>query len=183
MVDLYFVRHGEASSSWEASTDPGLSALGHRQSKSVSEEISALEQRIKLYSSPLLRAQETADPLVRKWGVPLEIEPAIAEIPSGGISLENRRQWLSTLMTQSWSEQPQNLLDWRAGILGVMERQTSSAVFFTHFMVLNVIVGALTKTEKIVSFRPDNCAITIVRLTKEGPILLEKGREATTVVR
>ena len=56
-------------------------------------------------------------------------------------------------------------------------------MFFTHFMVLNVIVGALLGAEDIVSFRPDNCSVTKVEIRDGKNILAYKGDEAQTVVR
>ena len=183
MIKLFFVRHGEASSSWDQSSDPGLSELGHQQAKTVAHEIAASLPPAKIISSPLRRAQETAAPLQQIWKSTVQIEPTIAEIPSTGIPFEDRRAWLSGLMQSNWDEQPDNLTRWRDGILETLKAQTEDTVFFTHFMVLNVIVGALSKTEKIVSFRPDNCAITRVTLLGTQLELLDKGREAVTVVR
>jgi broad specificity phosphatase PhoE len=183
MVNLYFVRHGEASSSWDKSTDPGLSELGHRQAAGAAETLANEIGVARLVSSPLARAQETAIPLSKKWGATVQIEPNIAEIPSAGIPFEERRTWLNGLMASHWEGQAEPLLRWRSGILEILKSQSEDTIFFTHFMVLNVIVGALENSEKIVSFRPDNCAITKVGLTEDGLKLLEKGREAVTVVR
>ena len=33
MTEIILVRHGEASASWQESTDPGLSELGKRQAE------------------------------------------------------------------------------------------------------------------------------------------------------
>lgn len=183
MVNLYFVRHGEASSSWDKSTDPGLSELGHQQAAEAAEILSNQIASARLVSSPLARAQETAIPLSEKWGAAVHIEPMIAEIPSAGIPFDERRAWLSSLMASHWEDQAEPLQRWRSGILEILKVQTEDTIFFTHFMVLNVIVGALENSEKIVSFRPDNCAITKVSLTEDALKLLEKGREAVTVVR
>jgi broad specificity phosphatase PhoE len=183
MVSLYFIRHGEASSSWDQSSDPGLSDLGHQQAQAVCDELCTTIPPINLITSPLLRAQETAKPFTDKWKREPLIDPKIAEIPSTGIAFEDRRAWLTSLMRQDWTQQPAHLLAWRAHILQTVTSQQKDAIFFTHFMVLNVIVGALSKSEKIVSFKPDNCAITKVKLTEEGPLLVDRGREAVTVVR
>ena len=149
MVNLYFVRHGEASSSWDKSTDPGLSELGVQQAEQAAQTLADQIDAARLVSSPLARAQETAIPLSAKWGTSVQIEPMIAEIPSDGIPFAERRAWLSGLMDSNWSGQAQPLLDWRAGILEILQSQTEDTIFFTHFMVLNVIVGALENSEKI----------------------------------
>ncbi|OUR79232.1 hypothetical protein A9Q83_05210 [Alphaproteobacteria bacterium 46_93_T64] len=182
MANLYFVRHGEASSSWETSSDPGLSDLGWRQAEEVANEIDLQIKPVAIYSSPLLRAKHTASPLEKKWNRQADIIPAISEIPSGNISMDERRNWLNQLMTGQWKEQPDHLMSWRSGILDVLNSQTEDAVFFTHFMVLNVIVGAISGASGIVSFRPDNCAVTKVDVTNGIARLVNKGDEAHTIV-
>lgn len=183
MVSLYFVRHGEASSSWGGSVDPGLSDLGWQQAEVVADKLSNKTQPISIYSSPLQRAKDTGTALEKKWGQTATIIPSIAEIPSSDISMDNRREWLSRLMTEKWDEQTDTLNRWREGILSTLTDQKEDAVFFTHFMVLNVIVGALLGTEDIVSFRPDNCSVTKVEIRDGKNILAYKGDEAQTVVR
>lgn len=180
---LYFVRHGEASSSWDQSTDPGLSEKGQQQAEAVASELAALTKPVPIFSSPLARAQETAAPLARLWGQDVTIIPNIAEIPSGDIPFDQRRSWLNQIMQSTWDGQSDHLLDWRAGILSHLHNNGESAVFFTHFMVLNTIVGAIEQTNEIMCYRPDNCSILQVALKSGEPQISDRGREATTVVR
>lgn len=134
MFNLYFVRHGEAASSWDQSTDPGLSDLGRQQALTVSKQISEMSKPVNLVSSPLKRAQETSSPLSELWGTDVSIEPHIAEIPSDGISFDQRRQWLNMLMQSDWDGQADNLLAWKQRIIKLLTSQTQDSVFFTHFM-------------------------------------------------
>ncbi|WP_169568481.1 histidine phosphatase family protein [Sneathiella limimaris] len=183
MVEIWIVRHGEASSSWDQEADPGLSILGQEQAEAVTQEILKTFKPAKIVSSPLKRALETAAPLFEKLDARREINSNIAEIPSGDIPFAERRAWLNKLMKETWETQPENLQVWREGILSTLKSQTEDVVFFSHFMVLNVIVGFLTGSEKIVSFKPDNCAITKVSLADGELDLIDKGREAQTIVR
>jgi probable phosphoglycerate mutase len=58
--------------------DPPLSELGHRQAAAAAKWLS--EERFDaLYTSPLLRAQETAAPLASLLGLEIRIEDGIAE--------------------------------------------------------------------------------------------------------
>jgi broad specificity phosphatase PhoE len=182
MVKLYFVRHGEASSTWEQASDPGLSQLGLEQAQKAAEEMQLLTDPISIFSSPLMRAQETAAPLTKIWQHPVEILPGIAEVPSGDISLTERRAWLENLMVSDWSTQPARLHDWRNKILSVLHEQKRDAVFFTHFMVLNVIVGAIENKQRVMSYRPDNCSILQVAVNAGGIELLSRGQSADTRV-
>ncbi len=180
---LYFVRHGEASSSWDQSTDPGLSEKGHAQAAAAANRLDTLTKPVRIYSSPLARAQETAAPLAEKWRQDVTIIPGIAEIPSGDIPFEERRAWLNTIMASSWDGQAENLVKWREGILSYLHQSGENAVFFTHFMVLNTIVGAIEQSNEIMCYRPDNCSILQVSLETGEPQIMDRGEEATTAVR
>ncbi len=179
---LYFIRHGEAASSWDQSTDPGLSELGHQQALRAAEIMKRETQPIKIFTSPLMRAQETALPLTKMWQAEPTIISNIAEIPSGDIPFDKRREWLNEIMVSGWGSQPENLVQWRNGILDIAKNQQGDAVFFTHFMVLNTIVGAIGKVDAIMSYRPDNCSILKVDNSGAELSIADRGMEASTVV-
>ncbi len=181
-VTLYFIRHGEAASSWDKASDPGLSELGHEQAIEVSQKIKTMTDPIPVFSSPLKRAQETAVPLAKAWAQSTGLVPQIAEIPSGNIPFEERRNWLSSLMSAKWADQPENLVSWKNNILEIVRTQKSDAAFFTHFMVINTIVAAIEGEGKIVSFRPDNCSITRISVENDEIKLIERGGEAITII-
>ena len=92
MVNIYLVRHGEAAHSWANSTDSELSSYGHQQALSVVEYFKDHEP-LKICSSPLLRARETAAPLATKWGEPIFIETRFKEIPTE-VQQKDRQKWL-----------------------------------------------------------------------------------------
>ncbi|MET0662367.1 MAG: histidine phosphatase family protein [Ilumatobacteraceae bacterium] len=58
--------------------DPELSESGHRQAAHLAQYL-ASERIDAVYSSPLLRAQETAGPVAAGQGVDVRIEPGLAE--------------------------------------------------------------------------------------------------------
>ncbi|MBL4906040.1 MAG: histidine phosphatase family protein [Sneathiella sp.] len=181
-VNLYFIRHGEAASSWDKASDPGLSDLGYQQAQDVSRKLDGMTDPISIYSSPLSRARETAVPLEKLWGSSSQIVSEIAEIPSNHIPFEERRNWLTALMASRWSEQPDSLLNWRSNILKIVRAQKQDAVFFSHFMVINSIVAVIEANDQIVSFRPDNCSVTRISVENDEIKLIERGGEAITVI-
>ena len=67
MTTIYFVRHGEAEAGFGAHRDPGLSALGRTQAIATAKHLASLDP-IPIFSSPLLRAQETAQELAQYLG-------------------------------------------------------------------------------------------------------------------
>ena len=83
---LYFVRHGMREDvenpAWcetaENPCDPPLSVTGLRQAQDIAEALRDSEIR-HIFSSPFLRALQTAHPLAADIGVPLCIEPGLSE--------------------------------------------------------------------------------------------------------
>ncbi|WP_293950753.1 histidine phosphatase family protein [Sneathiella sp.] len=182
-ITIYLVRHGEAASSWDQSLDPGLSARGERQAIDIASQIHQEIPPVALFSSPLLRTRETSRPLADLWQQEPLVAPELSEVPSAGLDLGGRRAWLDKVLAGRWSEQSDHLQHWRSTILEFTGRQTQDAVFFTHFVVINAIVSALEGSDNVIVFRPDHCSVTKIRLSGDGMELIEKGREAVTVVK
>ena len=112
-MKIILIRHGEAASSWEKSADPGLSDLGKAQAEECSNKLLKLKDinSFRLVSSPLSRAKETSKPLSKKINIPVSINPLFAEIPSPGINLSERKEWLQKVFKMKLSdlETPQKL--------------------------------------------------------------------------
>ena len=47
-MKIILIRHGEAASTWEKSSDPGLSDLGKAQAEECSNELLKLEKIVRL---------------------------------------------------------------------------------------------------------------------------------------
>lgn len=75
-MDLILVRHARPEHIVDATgpADPPLTALGHRQAAAVAGWLAA-ERIDAIYTSPLLRARQTAEPLARMTG----IEPVVRD--------------------------------------------------------------------------------------------------------
>ena len=181
-MNLYLVRHGEAAAKWGEHSDPGLSSLGRQQAAAAAGELlDLLPVGARLLSSPLARARETAEPLATALDQQPLIDERLREIPSP-VPLEQRQDWLRGFMAQSWGDQPAQLLQWRQSALDLMLEQTSDAVFFTHFLVINAIVGHVQACEQTLYSWPDNGSITHLYLDNERLRLVSLGREMSTVV-
>jgi len=182
-VDIFLVRHGEAAASWGQDPDPGLSALGERQAVAAAELLQPrLGSYVQLISSPLKRAQETASPLAGSLELPVGINDAFREIPAP-VPLADRKTWLRGFMQQRWVEQPPELLAWRDRALGQLQALTVPTVVFSHFLVLNAVVGAIENHPDTLYFWPDNASVTHLKLRPDGSLqLLELGQQMDTVV-
>ncbi|WP_373085117.1 histidine phosphatase family protein [Sneathiella sp.] len=181
-INIYLLRHGEAASSWENELDPGLSLRGHEQARVAASRFQT-EAAVALFSSPLRRTRETSQPFGDIWGQGIEIAPELSEVPSAGVDFGDRRRWLTHVLEGNWPDQSPDLQVWRATILDFAKRQTRDAIFVTHFVVINAIVGAIEKSDKLVVFRPDHCSVTKIRLQNGELSMIEKGAEAVTVVK
>lgn len=95
---LYFVRHGES----EANTlrvisnrehPHALTELGRQQARALAESLSAVPVS-SIFSSPLLRAQETADILARHFGGSHTVTDALREYDCGVLEgRSDRESW------------------------------------------------------------------------------------------
>jgi probable phosphoglycerate mutase len=181
-VDIYLVRHGEAAASWSEDPDPGLSAQGTQQASAVADSLaSRLADDTLLVSSPLRRAQETAAPLATRLGLTVYENAAFREVPAP-VPLPQRQTWLRRFMRQQWHEQPAELHDWRTTALQHLLDLETSAVVFTHFLVINAVVGQVLGREETLCFWPDNGSITHLRRAGDALSLVEQGAEMRTVV-
>lgn len=182
-MDIFLVRHGEAAASWAESTDPGLSELGLEQAQQTAEELHPLlHPGVQLISSPLLRAQETAAPLVAALGgSQLAIEDAYSEIPSP-VPLAQRQSWLRAFMAQHWDSQPEDLQHWRTTMMAKLQMLEAPTVIFTHFLVMNTVVGTLQGRSETLCFWPDNASFIQLRHTGDNLELVALGRQMSSVV-
>jgi broad specificity phosphatase PhoE len=176
MARLYLVRHGKASATWAEEFDPGLDSLGKSQAKRVAQILAPLGP-LQVITSPLSRAQETARPLSDIWRCPRRIEERVGEIPSPTEDLTGRTQWLQGVMGKRWFNLGEDLRSWRQGVVETLLDLKVDTVVFTHFMAINVVVGAATGDDRIVCFWPDNGSITVVEADGSRLTLIERGDE------
>ena len=182
MKRLYLVRHGRAEAGFGEQLDPGLDATGFRQAQAVGEKLGKLKP-MPILTSPLRRARETASPLVLRWSRKPILEEAVAEVPTPGrVRLKERPNWLRGVMAGKWSEQTRELAAWRKDIVTLLTARTEDAVIFSHFIAINVAVGAALVEDRVHVFSPDNGSVTILETDGTKLHVVEMGREADTRV-
>jgi broad specificity phosphatase PhoE len=175
---LYMVRHGRAAAGFGESADPGLDALGREQAEAVAKELAA-RGPLPILSSPLRRALETAAPLAGLWNRRPTIEEAVSEIPSPTDNLQERVAWLREFMAGSWRSATPALAQWRESVIGALANIGEDSVIFSHYIAINVAVGAAMGDDRVVVFSPDNASVTLFE-NKGGVLrLIDKGREAS----
>lgn len=177
MPRLYLVRHGRAASGFDTA-DPGLDELGRSQADKVARTL-APKGPLAIVSSPLLRTRQTAKPLSLLWKRELAIEDAVAEIPSPPeLSLADRVRWLQQIMEGSWREVGPALATWRERVIATLVSLPEDSVVFSHFVAINVALGAATETDRVLAFSPDNCSVTLFETDGTKLTLIERGAEA-----
>ena len=184
MATLYLVRHARPASTYGDSVDPGLDDTGLSQAVQAAAELQKLPNRLPVYTSPLRRCRETAKPLGDAWGVQPIVFPEIGEVPSPPLALKERQEWLRKGMASDWAalqaSAPPGSPDyaaWRAALLDAVRAMAGDAVIFSHFIAINVVIGAARKSEQVISFRPDHASITVVEAGEGGIAVKALGRE------
>ena len=172
-IDVYLVRHGEASVPWSQGADSGLSSLGLRQAETVAAELARLDS-LHVISSPLLRAQQTAIPLGRRWRVETQIDERYCEVPLES-DIAKRKAWLVDVMSTRWRDVNSNIAAWRSAAWDALLEIEQSSVIFTHFMLINAMVTRATGDERLVCFEPDYASVTHLRLTNDRCALIAMG--------
>ena len=109
------------------------------------------------------------------------LDPGLSE--RGADQASKMADRLCQEMAGTWPEQSSRLNSWRTAILDFTAAQTQDAVFVTHFVVINAIIGAIEKSNNVIVFRPDHCSVTKIHVSADGMSLIEKGQEAVTVVK
>lgn len=178
---LYLVRHGRAAASFAEAHDPGLDPLGTTQAEATAARLASLGP-LGIVASPMRRTRETAAPLERLWGRSARIEPAVSEIPSPDVGLVQRREWLRGVMAGRWSAVGSELAAWRRAVVAALAAIREPSVVVTHYVAINVAVGAAVDDDRVGIFAPDHCSITVIDVADGTIKLIERGAEGATRV-
>jgi broad specificity phosphatase PhoE len=190
MARLYMIRHGKPSAVWgqNPDPDPGLDETGHAQARAAADALMALpaDQRpTRVFSSPLRRCRETAQPFADAIGVPVEIEARFGEIPSpASLAQEERGPWLRNAFQSRWSEVKGDIDygQWRDGVGEALSELDGNTAVFSHFVAINAGLSCVTGETRVLTFRPDHTSITVFEVNDGEVSLIERGPEAATQV-
>jgi broad specificity phosphatase PhoE len=180
-VKIYLVRHGRPSAGFSEALDPGLDEVGWTQAETAAQELAPIGP-LPILTSPLRRTRDTAAPLERVWQVTARIEPAVAELPMPGAAPHTRAAWLREALRGRWRDLSEFYQQWRELMVTTLGALDRSTVVTTHFIAINVAVGAATGDDRLVCFQPDHCSCTVLEV-KDGRLqLVSLGRERETLV-
>jgi broad specificity phosphatase PhoE len=180
-VKIVLVRHGDAAAGWSDDLDPGLSDLGHEQARAVADALAGLGSR-PIVTSPMRRCRESAAPLAHRWAVTPTIDERVGEIKAPDHDVSTRGPWLADVLGRRWTDLPLDQQAWREEVLAGLLSLTDDAVVFTHFVAINVAIGAATADGRVVCRRIANCSTAVFDSDGETLMLLEAPAEAETEV-
>lgn len=105
---LYLARHGQSEANVQrifanSGHKYGLTDLGHFQAEQLAERMSGLSIQA-IYSSPILRAVQTAEIVSKRIGIPVQIQPALREFDVG--------EWEGKNDPQGWQEHRNTMQAW-----------------------------------------------------------------------
>lgn len=183
-VELLMIRHAQPHTIAHdpAGADPGLTADGEAQARVLADHLALKPYGDidRLVSSSMRRARETAQPLSRSLGLPLEVEDRIVEVDSGwknyGTAIGNypsRRAGWEDLNSGSFGGNVFDLSAFRArviagfdGIINSSDPGTRVAVV-CHGGVISTYLSHVLGTTK--SFFVDVAYTSVTRIvTDEG---------------
>jgi broad specificity phosphatase PhoE len=179
MTRLLLVRHAEAAASWDDHDDPGLSPAGCRQAERLAAHL-PVEAGTAVTSSPLARARATAEPIGERLGCSVRLDVDLGEVPTPPDRRASRGVWLRGLFERRWADIDDAVQVWRRRVLHALATFDVDTVVVTHFVVINVAVGAATGQEQVSCCSPAHCSVTELAQEHGVLTLVEAGAEART---
>lgn len=180
---IILVRHGRPDETDTARpNDPPLNADGWRQAHAVATLL-APEGITRIVASPLIRARQTAEPLVRHTGLTADIVEGWAEADRR----QSRYRSTETLRAQGGEEWQRFLRDpirylgadpeeFRAAVMAAFseisrERDPKArVVVFTHGLPINMVLSQALGLDGIIHFLPGYGSVTRLRARGDGSI-------------
>ena len=179
MKRLYLVRNGRTEEGAGFDANPRLDDVGREQAEAVAKQLGPLP-RMPILSSPQRRALETAEPLARRWQTSPVVDEAVSLMPLPSPETCDRKAWLMAFMKNRWRDAPDEQAGWREECLARIASLQYDTAIFSHYLVINMIVGAALRDDRATVFQPDNGAITILEVADGNLSLIERGRQAAT---
>lgn len=188
-MELFLIRHARTDWNdqglWQGNTDVPLNEAGFEQAKRIAQRLSKHCVKM-IYTSPLLRASQTALVISETLNVPLSVDERLRECE---ISLWNGLTMQETLERYRdeyvrWSTQPDAQIDGVESLQRVQDRilcffeeiaekPFDSVVLVSHAMVLRAFICWVLKlplTEHK-NFKLDNASISLIEV-KSRPRLV-----------
>jgi probable phosphoglycerate mutase len=181
-MELIWVRHGlpeRIAPGRGVPADPGLTAEGHEQARRLADWL-AHESINAVLSSPLRRARETAEPVARAHGLPVEIVEGLAEydrLSDNYIPMEELRATddprLQAMIEGNWDEFGEPADAFRTRIATVVDEIVAAhpgerVVAVCHGGVVNVACALVLDIGRHLWFEPHYTSVTRMVASRTG---------------
>jgi probable phosphoglycerate mutase len=132
--------------------------------------------------SPLRRARETANEFEMLWRQPATVESRVAEIPSQGMTLIERADWLKSLTRRRWDDLDEMIQSWRRVALQSLLEVSTDTVVVSHFMIINAVVSWARGDADVVCCHPLPGSRTTLERDGDTFRVLEIGAEGVSTI-
>ncbi len=133
MTRLILIRHGETDwnveGRYQGQADPPLNEKGLEQAHQLVEELEGVGLEV-LFTSPLLRAKQTAEVVADPLGIHLQIEPRLMEIHQGDwqTRLRSEIESLYPDLFHRWETEPWEVSPPEGEHLNQVQRRVNTAL-------------------------------------------------------
>jgi len=178
-MHLYIIRHGECS---YRTPDSGLTEKGREQALKTAEYFSQKQVQY-IFSSPLIRALETAQPLAMQKELPITVMTDLREGFSNSHTARARQELQDMfpkvqlpydINKNGWLHGNDHYVDWKPRCENILKTlysypKDSRIAVFTHGGFGNYLLHSILglNFEKPIWFELANCSITKVRFVPD----------------
>lgn len=180
-MDIVLVRHAIPIrvENADGPADPALAELGHRQAAATAEWL-APERFDLVLSSPLRRALETAEPISKAVGVPMEIDESFVEYDRDSTSYIHyeevkaaRDPRFAALVSGRWDQISTEGLEFvkrvRDGVDRLVAENPGRRVLVVcHGGVINVALSHILGLDRDLFFEPVYCSVSRIVAARMG---------------
>jgi len=188
---LILVRHGETlwneTKKFQGISDIELSSKGRRQAQSLAKSLRG-ETLAAIYTSPLIRARQTAEEIARYHDCPVSIDEGLKELNQGeleGLTVEELKQNYPQFLKR-WIQEPESTRLPGGESLGSLQRRAWTAIerIIRQFPDGTVVVVAHSFVNQVIlcrvleaplhcfrRFRQDAAGKNVMEFSERGAIL------------
>jgi probable phosphoglycerate mutase len=153
--------------------DPELAPLGHQQAAALAEWLRAEEHVDALWSSPMLRARQTAAPVAEALELPLVVDDGLAEFDRQALSYIPIEE-LKAAGDPRWHQVPERPEHFVAEVVAGIERVVAAhprqrVAVVCHGGVINAYCGHVLGIDEPLFFLPAYTSISRVLASGAGP--------------
>lgn len=180
-MELILIRHGlphAVQNDDGTPADPPLTERGHQQAARMADWLSR-EPIERLYSSPMLRARQTAAPLAARLSTEPAVDPRLAEFDrdhTSYVPLEELRRtdyprWLALMNTGWYSDM--DPVEFKSQVVSAFEEiiadnPSGRVAVVCHGGVINVWAAHVLNIERLLFFPPDYTSVNRFRASRQG---------------